>query len=194
MKGEGWRWRVRVRVRGRPEPEPQRGPTPILTVALPCPPTVTLTSATPNGRSAVQALLQCLPQLRIEGSIVGRLMTRMAEVIEGRQPNPGHPRTIRAAAARVGVGNPIVRCRQSNPNPHPNPNPNPKQVLEGRHTDDEIADTDVQQLRDFSLEGEEQRKRRIAQHSLFVQVDGGSALGVAEVRATVGGKVGLRSS
>ena len=74
--------------------------------------------------SSVQALLQCLPQLRIEGTIVGRLMTRMAE------------------------------------------------VLEGRHTDEEIADTDVQQLRDFTLEGEEQRKRRIAQHSLFVQVDG----------------------
>jgi len=48
--------------------------------------------------SSVQALLQCLPQLRIEGTIVGRLMTRMAE------------------------------------------------VLEGRHTDEEIADTDVQQL------------------------------------------------
>ena len=46
------------------------------------------------------------------------------------------------------------------------------EVLEGRHTDEEIADTDVQQLRDFTLEGEEQRKRRIAQHSLFVQVDG----------------------
>ena len=30
--------------------------------------------------SSVQALLQCLPQLRIEGTIVGRLMTRMAEV------------------------------------------------------------------------------------------------------------------
>ena len=44
-----------------------------------------------------------------------------------------------------------------NPNPDPSPNPNPNQV---------------QQLRDFTLEGEEQRKRRIAQHSLFVQVDG----------------------
>ena len=33
--------------------------------------------------SSVQALLQCLPQLRIEGTIVGRLMTRMAEVLEG---------------------------------------------------------------------------------------------------------------
>jgi hypothetical protein len=74
--------------------------------------------------SSVQALLQCMPQLRIEGSIVGRLMTRMAE------------------------------------------------VLEGRHTDEEIADTSVQQLRDFASEGEEQKKRRIAQHSLFVQVDG----------------------
>ena len=74
--------------------------------------------------SSVQALLQCMPQLRIEGSIVGRLMTRMAE------------------------------------------------VLEGRHTDEEIADTSVQQLRDFTTEGEEQKKRRIAQHSLFVQVDG----------------------
>ncbi len=76
--------------------------------------------------SSVQALLQCLPQLRIEGSIVGRLMTRMAE------------------------------------------------VLEGRHTDEEIADTNVQQLRDFAAAGEtsEQQKRRIAQHSLFVQVDG----------------------
>ena len=87
--------------------------------------------------SSVQALLQCLPQLRIEGAIVGRLMTRMAE------------------------------------------------VLEGRHTDDDIADTDVQQLRDFSFEGEEQRKRRIAQHSLFVQVRWTGGQGV-RVRASGG--------
>ena len=71
-----------------------------------------------------QALLQCVGQLTISGEIAGRMLTRMAE------------------------------------------------VLEGRHTDAEIAEADVTVWRDFAQETVEQQKRRVSQHSLFVQVDG----------------------
>jgi len=63
-------------------------------------------------------------QLTISGEIAGRMLTRMAE------------------------------------------------VLEGRHTDAEIAEADVTVWRDFAQETVEQQKRRVSQHSLFVQVDG----------------------
>ena len=78
--------------------------------------------------SSVQALLQCLAQLDIAGDLAGRVLTRMAE------------------------------------------------VLEGRHTDEEIATADVMQLRDMSADTAEVSKQRIAQHVLFVQVDGTSEL------------------
>ena len=78
--------------------------------------------------SSVQALLQCLFKLDISGELAGRVLTRMAE------------------------------------------------VLEGRHTDDEIANADVMQVRDFTEDTAEGHKRRIAQHSLFVQVDGTTEL------------------
>ena len=71
-----------------------------------------------------QALLQSVGQLTISGEIAGRMLTRMAE------------------------------------------------VLEGRHTDAEIAEADVTVWRDFAQETVEQQKRRVSQHSLFVQVDG----------------------
>jgi hypothetical protein len=45
-------------------------------------------------------------------------------------------------------------------------------VLEGRHTDDEILNADVMEWRDFVGESVQQQRRRVAQHSLFVQVDG----------------------
>ena len=74
--------------------------------------------------SSVNALLLCLKELAIEGEIAGRVLTRMAE------------------------------------------------VLEGRHTDDEIADADVTQWRDLTSESAEGAKRRVKQHSSFVQMDG----------------------
>ena len=72
--------------------------------------------------SSVQALIQCLTQLDIKGELAGRVLTRMAE------------------------------------------------VLEGRHSDEEIASADVMQVRDFSGDSHDRSKLRIAQHSLFVQV------------------------
>ena len=75
-----------------------------------------------------QALLQCVGQLTISGEIAGRMLTRMAE------------------------------------------------VLEGRHTDAEIAEADVTVWRDFAQETVEQQKRRVSQHSLFVQIDGTTEL------------------
>ena len=69
--------------------------------------------------SSVNALLLCLKELAIEGEIAGRVLTRMAE------------------------------------------------VLEGRHTDDEIADADVTQWRDLTSESAEGAKRRVKQHSSF---------------------------
>ena len=78
--------------------------------------------------SSVQALIQCLTQLDIKGELAGRVLTRMAE------------------------------------------------VLEGRHTDEEIASADVMQVRDFSADTAERIKMRIAQHSLFVLVDGTNEL------------------
>jgi len=74
--------------------------------------------------SSVQALLQGLTQLDIGGEIAGRVMQRMAE------------------------------------------------VLEGRHTDDEILHADVMQWRDFAHESPEHTRRRVTQHTLFVQIDG----------------------
>ena len=50
------------------------------------------------------------------------------------------------------------------------------EVLEGRHTDEEIASADVMKVRDFTGESAERIKLRIAQHSLFVQVDGTNEL------------------
>ena len=80
--------------------------------------------ATARPPPRAQALLQCVGQLTISGEIAGRMLTRMAE------------------------------------------------VLEGRHTDAEIAEADVTVWRDFAQETVEQQKRRVSQHSLFVQVDG----------------------
>ena len=78
--------------------------------------------------SQVSALMQCLMQLDIGGELAGRVLTRMAE------------------------------------------------VLEGRHTDEEIASADVMSYRDFSGTSAVLIKQRIAQHSLFVQLDGGNEL------------------
>ena len=50
------------------------------------------------------------------------------------------------------------------------------EVLEGRHTDAEIASADVMQIRDMSADDAEATKRRIAQHALFVQIDGSKEL------------------
>jgi hypothetical protein len=74
--------------------------------------------------SSMNALLQCLQELSIEGDIACRVLTRMAE------------------------------------------------VLEGRHTDEEIAEADVTKVRDLKEETADGAKRRIAQHALFVQLDG----------------------
>ena len=46
------------------------------------------------------------------------------------------------------------------------------EVLEGRHTDAEIASADVMQVRDMGEDTAEATKKRIAQHALFVQIDG----------------------
>ena len=46
------------------------------------------------------------------------------------------------------------------------------EVLEGRHTDEEIAQADVTKIADHSGESPEATKRRNAQHALFVQIDG----------------------
>ena len=78
--------------------------------------------------SQVSALMQCLMQLDIGGELAGRVLTRMAE------------------------------------------------VLEGRHTDEEIASANVMSYRDFSGTSAVLIKQRIAQHSLFVQLDGGNEL------------------
>jgi hypothetical protein len=72
--------------------------------------------------SSIPALLQCLKQLDLGGEIAVRVVTRMAE------------------------------------------------VLEGRHTDDEISSADVMRMRDMSNDSPEATKQRILQHSLFVQV------------------------
>ena len=78
--------------------------------------------------SSTQALLQCLHTLDIKGEIAGRVLQRMAE------------------------------------------------VLEGRHTDEEIESADPMKIRDLSADTPEATKQRIAQHSLFVQVDGTAEL------------------
>ena len=65
--------------------------------------------------SSVQALLHALRQLRLEGEIAGRALTRMAE------------------------------------------------VLEGRHTDEEIAQADASVIRDLTEERPEATKRRLSQ-------------------------------
>ena len=74
--------------------------------------------------SSVQALISCMLSLDLAGEIAGRVLTRMAE------------------------------------------------VLEGRHTDEEIASADVMQVRDMGEDTAEATKKRIAQHALFVQIDG----------------------
>ena len=78
--------------------------------------------------SSMQALLQCLNKLSLSGDIAGRVLARMAE------------------------------------------------VLEGRHTDEEIAEVDVMTIRSFDGVPSELIKARIAQHSLFVQIDGPTEL------------------
>ncbi len=50
------------------------------------------------------------------------------------------------------------------------------EVLEGRYTDEEIAEADPTKVRNFTGEAPEKSRRRIAQHSLFVQIDGTSDL------------------
>ncbi len=50
------------------------------------------------------------------------------------------------------------------------------EVLEGRHTDEEIASADVMLVRDVSSDSAEATRKRIAQHTLFVQVDGTNEL------------------
>ena len=49
-------------------------------------------------------------------------------------------------------------------------------MLEGRHTDEEIAQADVTKVVDHSGEAAEATKRRNAQHALFVSIDGPSDL------------------
>ena len=50
------------------------------------------------------------------------------------------------------------------------------EVLEGRHTDEEIATADVMVTRDMSTDTPELTRKRILQHTLFVQVNGTTEL------------------